>query len=259
MISLNQSKNIQEYPVLSNLTPSKKVSRQIVQQNMKKNTFTNESKITKDEFSKQIASKLFRTRLCRNVYKKDDGSWSFCSRDKCDFYHSLDEFIPSPCRFDLNCRHKYGLKDSTCKHKHTDETINQWLTRSKQTLPDIPNTNTLTRKYNKKTVTYSKNISSPIRVPVPVRVPIRQTTNTQYNPISTPTNPSTPTSTPISTPVSTPISTPISAPISTPISTPTNNNTQPRIVKVPNQKLAEIALQTLFEQNIFNVKVIVEQ
>ena len=302
------SNQLEEFPTLGgSVKPSKKESRKIHEQNIQKLSFNKETtnKYTPNErtnaFSslenkEELAKKLFRTRRCRNVEQNTDGTWKYCYKETCNFYHSLDEFNPPPCHFDKNCRFKYGRlnrdgttdKKSCCSHKHTDESVDQWLKRSNQQLPDLPQTNKLTRKpkvfkeFVKPSSKYSPKLQRPTTKPVklsfPVSVPIKQIVHSPRPP-------------PLTKPIKTLIQEPIKLLIKEPIQQVQTTHPlklksikdeseeesedeseeekvykskrktlkQPkRIVRVPTEKLAKIALKSLFAQNIFDVKVIVE-
>lgn len=50
-----------------------------------------------------------------------------CTREQtCNFAHSVEQYQPDICKFDLNCRY-----NNTCKFRHSSETIQQMLKRLK--------------------------------------------------------------------------------------------------------------------------------
>ena len=94
----------------------------------------------------------FRTKPCRNIINT-----GLCTRKKCTFAHSMEEWRVPICRYDMNCRYingkinKFGnmIEGSICRFKHTYESSEEWLNRTGQVYPNLPLTN---KKYNEKFV-----------------------------------------------------------------------------------------------------------
>ena len=138
----------------------------------------------KDNISKTLSC----TRVCNNVKRASpEDEYSICYRENCSFAHSLDEFKDTMCGFDKVCRFRKGtlLPDGTydknivCMFRHSDESSDFWMNRTRRTLPDLPQTSEKTRKQiinNEKMV--EQVISTPSHLvdlnipPTPIKVDI---------------------------------------------------------------------------------------
>lgn len=187
-----------------------------------------------------LSASLTRTKPCRLVLKKPDGSFGVCTRDKCSFAHSHEELEIPLCMFDENCRTVYGKYDKNindfipntfCTFKHSFETKTQWLKRTNTVLPELPLRNQFSRsKLTSNNTTSTTSTTSNQRI---------NTNNIKNKAVSY-----------------SDIVRNISIPVEEQNETPRNYSNV--IINVPNQELAEFALKSLFELGVFNVKVVVE-
>ena len=108
-----------------------------------------------------VAKALLCTKGCRNIQRDTQtGEFGVCFRKYCTFAHSMAELQPSRCSFDLSCRFRNGriidwdtrtiAPGSKCKFHHSNETIDQYYSRSGMTRPDLPPTSEHTRKIPEK-------------------------------------------------------------------------------------------------------------
>jgi hypothetical protein len=243
----------------------------------------------------QMATKLQFTQPCKHLKQDAQGVWTACFREVCTFAHSLDEYKCPPCQFDKNCRFRYGRynnqgvldKQAACRFKHGNETVEQWCNRIQKPLPHLPQTNEQTRKPQTQKTLLTKNEQDSL---------VFTLTDSEDEdfppPPPTPTLPPPPPPTPTLPIPTLPIPTlPIPTPPTT-LPTPkkvvsdsdsdsesesesesdykdrkrrerrqkqSKHQKEPeRIVIVPTEALAKMALKTLFKQGVFNVKVVIE-
>lgn len=83
--------------------------------------------------STMIAKWLEKTTPCRNMI--NDGK---CERDVCSFAHSMEELNDRMCFFDGNCR-----IPTTCPHKHSRESREDYYTRCNIEPPIFPTTGSI--------------------------------------------------------------------------------------------------------------------
>jgi hypothetical protein len=176
-IHQTESKNIttiksSEFPTLGASFPKKKVQTKINSNNManfnKINSPTNDPNEYRCGLMRttsfnimgnkdKIAQTLKCTKGCRNVTTLDsEGHFGVCYRQHCTFAHSMEELTPPPCSFGSNCRMKYGSRP--CRFRHDDETVEEWITRSGVTRPNLPPTNKDSRKPQESS--YKNNINN---------------------------------------------------------------------------------------------------
>ena len=103
-----------------------------------------------------LSTTLARTKPCNMVLNAKDGEeFGVCTRAECTFAHSLEELQAPKCGYDGNCRFMHGRVDprskriidgTKCKFRHTSETFDMWMKRSNTELPNLPPTNTYSRK-----------------------------------------------------------------------------------------------------------------
>jgi transposase len=213
----------------------------------------------------QMATKLQFTQPCKYLKQDDQGVWTACFREVCTFAHSLDEYKCPPCQFDKNCRFRYGRynnqgvldKQAACRFKHGNETVEQWCNRIQKPLPHLPQTNEETRKPKKEESLDKEPLDCPQeerRIPMhkPIVHPlvrknkVRSASFELEHPRKEKTNRYTSDSESESD-------------YKSRKRRERKNNKQPeRIVRVPTEALAKMALTSLFEQGVFNVKVVIE-
>lgn len=75
-----------------------------------------------DEAGKKPNEEFKNTRMCSFLDK--------CKRKDCTFAHTLDEYNPVECRFQLKCKSVDVNGNYTCRFKHKDETKEAYLSRS---------------------------------------------------------------------------------------------------------------------------------
>ena len=81
------------------------------------------------------------TKPCKNVTDGTTESFGVCTRSVCTFAHSLQELKIPKCRFMSNCRSKFP-----CKFLHPEETVDAWILRTGEKLPNLPPTNENSRR-----------------------------------------------------------------------------------------------------------------
>ena len=96
----------------------------------------------------KIASSLVCTKPCHNVTRLNDkGQFGVCMREHCTFAHSEQEFVLPRCSFDQTCRFKYGRRDfrtnksiagSCCKFRHSGESVDDYYKRTGNKRPFLP-------------------------------------------------------------------------------------------------------------------------
>ena len=191
-----------------------------------------------------LSVSLTRTKPCRLVLKKPDGSFGVCTRDKCSFAHSHEELEIPLCMFDENCRTVYGKYDKNtndfipntfCTFKHSFETKTQWLKRTNTVLPELPLRNhfSMSKLTSNNTNTNNTNNRNNTNSNQPINTNNIKNKSVSYSDIVR------------------------NIPIEEQNETP-RNYSNVSIINVPNQELAEFALKSLFELGVFNVKVVVE-
>lgn len=80
------------------------------------------------------------TMKCKYVYLKENGEWNKCKRmHTCDFAHSLEQLRFLKCNLDLKCETRKN--NGICLYKHSDETREEWLERTRCYRPYLPKTN----------------------------------------------------------------------------------------------------------------------
>jgi hypothetical protein len=110
----------------------------------------------------KIAKSLTCTKACRlvttpftNPKEGEEPKYGVCTRTHCSFAHSLDELQAPFCGFDGNCRFLHGKVDrkthkkipnTQCRFRHTSETVEDWLKRSKVKRAPLPKTSEISRK-----------------------------------------------------------------------------------------------------------------
>ena len=217
------------------------------------------------ENKQQMATKLQFTQPCKHLKQDAQGVWTACFREVCTFAHSLDEYKCPPCQFDKNCRFRYGRynnqgvldKQAACRFKHGNETVEQWCNRIQKPLPHLPQTNEQTRKPKKEESLDKEPLDCPQeerRIPMhkPIVYPLvrkNKVMSTSFeleHPRKEKTNRYTSDSESESD-------------YKSRKRRERKNNKQPeRIVRVPTEALAKMALTSLFEKGVFNVKVVIE-
>lgn len=119
----------------------------------------------------KVAKSLTCTKACRLVtetYLKQvehnktlpeneqkEPQFGVCHREKCTFAHSYEELSTPMCAFDGNCRFLNGKHDrhtkklipnTQCRFRHNNETVDEWIKRSKVHRPVLPETSENSRK-----------------------------------------------------------------------------------------------------------------
>lgn len=110
--------------------------------------------LSKMENKEEMDKNLTGTKACKNIERTSTGEFGVCYREICTFAHSLEELNDPMCGFDSVCRHRLGKvqRDSTvdktlkCMYRHTDETREEWVNRTGCVIPDLPKTSEKTRK-----------------------------------------------------------------------------------------------------------------
>lgn len=251
---------------------------------------------TKIENKEDVFKSLSCTRACKNVLKRQEsGEYGVCYRNVCTFAHSLDELKDPMCGFDASCRFRYGRTQrdrtvdskGTCMFRHRDETREDWLKRTNRNLPDLPATSEKTRNPNlrKDDRAHSdkvKALGSGYAVKNNLATPAAKITlNT----------PSAPRKMPWGEKVPAVISTPVSSLTPKKLElmesdlsssdydshyrkrsyhrrhrkislSPRRRRLSPssktRVIRVPTEELAKIAIHAAFERGVYNIQVLVE-
>ena len=221
----------------------------------------------------EMAKKLVATRACKNVTRASpEVDYGVCYREKCTFAHGLDELNDPMCGFDGTCRFRNGKprsdysidSDTKCKFRHSDETRADWVSRTRCTIPDLPPTSEKTRKVTPVEVQTPKQpvkLQTP-KQPVKLQIPSTLHKSMLYTGESL---------TPI---VSLPNTFDYHSLLNrsqtynshSPIrrrsrsSSPGTllSDSQVRVISVPTDELAKIAIRTAFDQGITNLRIVVE-
>lgn len=91
------------------------------------------NKISPKKFTQVLQpEKLYKTKACRFVTKRVDGSYTKCLNEDCKFAHSISELRATECRFGENCN------NSRCSFLHPEETVIDLYQRLGNALPDLP-------------------------------------------------------------------------------------------------------------------------
>jgi hypothetical protein len=220
-----------------------------------------------------LSASLSRTKPCRLVVKKPDGSFGVCNRDKCSFAHSQEELQIPLCMFDETCRTVYGKYDKNtndfipntyCTFKHSFETKSQWLKRTNTVLPELPLTNEFSRNKTMNNVnnTNVNNVNNTnVNTNYMNNMNNMNNTNMNTNYMNNTNNINHTTNKPISySDIVRNVPVPIEEQShnSNNYSNTYSNNSNVSIINVPNQELAEFALKSLFELGVFNIKIVVD-
>ena len=136
--------------------------------------------LAKGETTSSNESYVF-TKPCKNVTDGTTESFGVCTRSVCTFAHSLQELKIPKCRFMSNCRSKFP-----CKFLHPDETVDAWILRTGEKLPNLPPTNDNSRR-PESTPSPTSDITTTPAPPLTL-ASINSYTNsyTNQHPISTP-------------------------------------------------------------------------
>ena len=178
--------NLQDFPSPGDVDLTKKQQKEIASSNKTScpDNILNDTPVTNRRTmafnhmadKTQVAKLLTCTKACRNIQKDPQtGEFGVCSRKYCTFAHSMNELQPARCSFDRTCRFKHGritdwktkniAHDSKCKFRHSDESIQEYYSRSGMTQPELPLTSEHTRKIPTDTDEPNKNKTAPEPVP----------------------------------------------------------------------------------------------
>jgi hypothetical protein len=95
----------------------------------------------------KIAQKLKCTKKCSYVNRiENTNKFSKCTRNECNFAHTKDQWNPPSCQFGDSCYSINGKRDragnvdtqNVCKFIHTSESLEHWMSRTHQNIPDLP-------------------------------------------------------------------------------------------------------------------------
>lgn len=245
-----------------------------------------------------IAKSLVCTRACRLVSgpfqtpnQGEEPKFGVCSRPECSFAHSLEELQAPFCGFDGNCRFMNGKVDkntrkkipgTSCKFRHSSETIEEWLKRSNSKQDPLPKTSEFSRKPSVgEVVTKSEQVKIKIAPTVSL---VNQWQQLKINVGSSIQSTEPTTDSLIGDSLTAPITRKTRSsrwdqkPVETKNTTDTiekdneseksdesdceksthTSNTRKHIIRVPSDYLATIAIKAAFDRGIYNIKVIVE-
>lgn len=198
---------------------------------------------------------LYCTKACNfSVKNTDTGKYGKCIRYKCTFAHSLEELQDPKCVFDSNCKYQWGYydnmdgllydnEDDRCPFIHSNETRDEWIKRTGKKLPDLPYSikkspvlgNGYVKKCNPSTpptrITL-KTPSTPVKEKIQQRVGAIKNLSKEFED-TTPDKKSCEKSS-------------------------ISSAKEIYIIKVPNENLAAIAINSAFEKGVFNIQVIIE-
>ena len=228
----------------------------------------------------EVRSHLSCTKGCKHVYKLPDGTYSQCTFPNCTFAHSMEQLKTPRCLFPT-CR------KSQCSFKHSSETKEEWLKRTRIILPDLPPTaspakTTVTAKHAaptppspaKTTVTAKHATPAPTPTPSPTAISTPSSTGTfnfnNYLETSDSRSRSRRRSSKRSSRRYRNFSSDSNSDSDSPPRRSRRHSSSSkledekdtvntRVIRVPTEALAEIALQAAFDRNQYNVKVIIEK
>ena len=232
----------------------------------------------KMENKEEIAKNLTGTKTCKNIQLTSTGEFGVCYREKCTFAHSLEELNDPMCGFDDTCRHRLGKvqRDGTvdktrkCMFRHSIETRDEWAKRTDRVIPNLPKTSEKTRKPVARTdmitVIKPQNTTPTLNVsmansPVLTGIPITPITSVWG------------------------IKVPVPVPVLIALDKAVNNTRKSveydsdkyrsrsrsprhsshrsryssrRVIRVPNNHLAELAINAALDRGIYNLQVIID-
>jgi hypothetical protein len=234
------------------------------------------------ENKEEIAKNLTGTKTCKNIQLTSTGEFGVCYREKCTFAHSLEELNDPMCGFDDTCRHRLGKvqRDGTvdktrkCMFRHSIETRDEWAKRTDRVIPNLPKTSEKTRKPVARTdmitVIKPQNTTPTLNVsmtnsPVLTGIPITPITSVWG--------------------IKVPVPVPVPVPVLIALDKAVNNTRKSveydsdkyrsrsrsprhsshrsryssrRVIRVPNNHLAELAINAALDRGIYNLQVIID-